>query len=203
MVDHMTGFVQIIELKTSRIDAIRELVAEMRSEIGTGNSPRGTVTADRDRPGYYLNIVEFESHESAMENSARPEVSEFSARMAALCDEPPRFYNLDVVEAWSGSTSSSAKAAVAGTAAAAAGVAAAGAAKVRQRLQERRSQQSSGRGLGRIPTRESLRTVPTRVRTVPTRVMRSRSSSEEPVIARGEVDYNDGETTSANEPRPI
>ena len=192
----MTGFVQIIEFRTSRIDAVRELVAEMRSEIGTGNASRGTVTTDRDRPGYYLNVVEFESHESAMENSARPEVNEFSARMAALCDEPPRFFNLDVVEVWGGdSTSSSAKAAIAGTAAAAAGVAAAGAAKVRQRLQDRRSQQASGRGLGRVPTRVNLRTVPTRV-------MRSRSNREEPVVARG-VDYNEGQPSAADEPRPI
>ncbi len=100
----MTGFVQIIEFQTSRIEEIRELVDEMRSELGTsGGAVRGTVTADSDRPGYYLNIVEFESRESAMENSARPEISQFAGRMAALCDVPPRFYNLDVVETWEGS----------------------------------------------------------------------------------------------------
>lgn len=31
-----------------------------------------------------------------MENSARPETSDFAARMAALCDSPPVFRNLDV-----------------------------------------------------------------------------------------------------------
>ena len=55
------------------------------------------IAADRDRPGYYLNLVEFDSYESAMENSNRPETAEFSAKMAELCDGPPRFYNLDVV----------------------------------------------------------------------------------------------------------
>jgi hypothetical protein len=58
---------------------------------------RATITADRDRPGTYLNIVEFDSYDLAMENSARPETAEFATRMAALCDGPPRFYNLDVV----------------------------------------------------------------------------------------------------------
>jgi hypothetical protein len=143
----MTGFVQIIEFKTSHIDQIRNLVAQMRSESTIATALRGTVTEDRDRLGYYVSIVEFKSHESAMENSARPEVSEFAAKLAALCDEPPRFYNLDVVETWS---TSPGKATVAGTAAAAAGVAAAGVAKVRQRLQERRQRTATQRATNTV-----------------------------------------------------
>ena len=50
---------------------------------------RISATADRDRPGTYFTIVEFDSYESAMENSNRPETSEFAAKMAALCDGPP------------------------------------------------------------------------------------------------------------------
>lgn len=135
----MAGFVQIIEFKTSRVNEIRDLVAEMGARTGTGSALRGTVTADLDRPGYYLNIVEFESRQSAMENSARPEVGEFASRMAALCDEPPRYYNLDVVEAWpSGTTAATVKKTVTETATVAAEIAAAGAGMVRQRLQQRR-----------------------------------------------------------------
>ncbi|XTR51385.1 hypothetical protein ACOM2C_14390 [Pseudarthrobacter sp. So.54] len=59
--------------------------------------------ADRDRPGTYLTVVEFDSYESAMENSARPETSDFAARMAALCDGPPVFRNLDVMREDTGS----------------------------------------------------------------------------------------------------
>lgn len=33
-----------------------------------------------------------------MANSSRPETTEFAQAMAALCDGPPRFYNLDVQE---------------------------------------------------------------------------------------------------------
>lgn len=128
----MAGFVQIIEFKTSRVEEIRALVDEMRSEHGLGPTLRGTTTADRDRPGYYLNIVEFESRESAMENSARPEVGQFAVRMAALCEEPPRFYNLDVVDTWEGESSGpSLKTVAAGAATAAVGVAAAAAVKSR------------------------------------------------------------------------
>jgi len=92
----MAGFVQIIEFTTSRYDQIRALVDERGS--GPGLAVRGVVAEDRDRPGTYINIVEFESYESAMENSSSPETQEFAAKMAELCDGPARFYNLDVLE---------------------------------------------------------------------------------------------------------
>lgn len=92
----MAGFIQIIEMKTSRIDEFDALLDELRSSGGPMPMNRATTTADRDRPGYYLNIIEFDSYEDAMANSERPETAEMAGRMAALCDEPPRFYNLDV-----------------------------------------------------------------------------------------------------------
>lgn len=35
-----------------------------------------------------------------MENSNRPEVGEYAAWLATLCDVPPQFYNLDARETW-------------------------------------------------------------------------------------------------------
>jgi hypothetical protein len=97
----MAGFIQIVEFKTSRIEEVQALVDEMRPQMEVGTTVRrGTATADRDRPGYYLTIVEFDSYEAAMENSNRPETSEFSTAMAKLCDGPPKFYNLDVWQTW-------------------------------------------------------------------------------------------------------
>jgi hypothetical protein len=94
----MARFVQIIEFKTSRIEDIEELGRPSRTEGSTTPTfGRILATADRDRSGTYLTIVEFESYESAMENSSRPETSEFAAKMAALCDGPPVFRNLDVM----------------------------------------------------------------------------------------------------------
>jgi hypothetical protein len=93
----MAGFVQIIEFKTSRIDEIINLGRPARTEGTTPATFRRIVaTADRDHPGTYYTIVEFDSYDSAMENSNRPETSDFAAKMAALCDEPPVFRNLDV-----------------------------------------------------------------------------------------------------------
>lgn len=93
------SFVQIIEYKTSRIDELKAVVEKYRSDMESGSlAVRGTATKDRDREDTYLNIVEFESWEKAQENSARPETAAFAQEMLALCDGPPTFYNLDVVE---------------------------------------------------------------------------------------------------------
>ncbi|HVE95526.1 MAG TPA: hypothetical protein VNA67_00810 [Pseudonocardiaceae bacterium] len=102
----MAGFIQIIEYQTSRIDEIQALIDKRRAQLESeqrdpATAPaRATMTADRDRPGYYLTIIEFDSYESAMENSNRPETGEMAAEMAKLCDGPPTFYNLDISKTW-------------------------------------------------------------------------------------------------------
>ena len=92
----MAKFVQIIEIKTSRIDEIMSLIDEIRAD-GPMPMARVTGTADRDQPDRYLSILEFDSYEQAMENSNRPETTEMAQRLASLCDEPPTFRNLDVL----------------------------------------------------------------------------------------------------------
>ena len=92
----MAGFVQIIEVKTSRIDEVDALIQELRAGGGPMPMVRATMTADRDQPDRYLSILEFESYEAAMENSNRPETAEVAEKVASLCDEPPKFRNLDV-----------------------------------------------------------------------------------------------------------
>jgi hypothetical protein len=97
----MSGFVQIIEIETSRIDEVRKLsdkfVADAQAQ-GRTNVAHSTITADRDHPGHYLNIVEFPSYEVAMENSERADTSEFAAKLAELCDGPPKYRNLDILQ---------------------------------------------------------------------------------------------------------
>ena len=101
----MAGFVQIIEYQTSRIDEVAALATEFReqTEATVQDGPKpigGTITADRDRPGYYLSFVEFDSHEAATEASNRPETQAFFGRLSQLMDGPPKFYNLEVVQTW-------------------------------------------------------------------------------------------------------
>jgi hypothetical protein len=90
-------FVQIIELKTSRPDEVEALVADWRDKTaGKRTAQRGMFTADRDRAGTYVQIVEFPSFESAMSNSELPETAELAEKIRALGDGDMVFRNLDV-----------------------------------------------------------------------------------------------------------
>jgi hypothetical protein len=93
------AFVQIIDFRTSRFDEMRKLEDEWEATAGPGSTARRVITgADRDNAGRYLQIVFFDSYESAMENSDLPVTQEFAQKMMALSDGPPTFHNLDVVE---------------------------------------------------------------------------------------------------------
>jgi quinol monooxygenase YgiN len=97
----MAGFIQIIQYSTSRIDEVQALAQERMAQQPESESRiRGLVAADRDHPNQYFVIVEFDSYEAAMENSNRPDTTEFSEKMGALCDGPPTFHNLDVMDRW-------------------------------------------------------------------------------------------------------
>lgn len=99
----MAGFIQIVEFTTSRIDEMKAISDQQRSGAAdrSGARPlRVSITGNRDIPNRYMAIVEFESYESAMENSSLPETDEFSKAMAKLCDGPPTFHNLDVRESF-------------------------------------------------------------------------------------------------------
>jgi len=90
-------FIQIIEVTTTRPEKIQELVEEWSTKTeGRRTAYRSTLTADRDRPNTYVQIVEFHSYQEPMTNSGLPETGEFAEKLAGLCDGPPVFRNLDV-----------------------------------------------------------------------------------------------------------
>jgi hypothetical protein len=91
------GFIQIIEVTSTRPEEIQELVEEWSAKTeGRRSVHRSTFTADRDRPNTYVQIVEFPSYREAMTDSGLPETAEFAEKLAGLCDGPPVFRNLDV-----------------------------------------------------------------------------------------------------------
>ena len=92
------SFVQIVEYTSTRADEIRALAEGLQDGAGDAPRPRVMACADRDQANHYFTIVEFGSYEEAMANSSRPETSSFAAKMAELCDGPPTFRNLDVIE---------------------------------------------------------------------------------------------------------
>ncbi len=92
-------FVQLIEYSTHRIDEVTALLDEWATaERAVSAAPgRAMLCADRDNPDTYLSVVEFSSHEDAMDHSAKPETAAFAERLRELCDGDPTFRNLDVL----------------------------------------------------------------------------------------------------------
>lgn len=93
----MSGFVQMIEFRTSRIDEMQKLNDEWRERFPDMGPERIIVMADRDNPGSYAALAEFPSYEAAMKNSEDPATDEYAAMMAKLADGPPVFRNFDVI----------------------------------------------------------------------------------------------------------
>lgn len=101
----MAGFVQIIEYKTSRFDEVKQLGEDFREQANArgGGPVKVTVTKVRDQDNTYVTVAEFASYDAAMANSNDPSTQQFAEAMGKLCDGPPNFYNLDVVNSWENS----------------------------------------------------------------------------------------------------
>ena len=93
----VSGFVQVIEWRTSRIDDVGKFIEDWRERYPEMGPSRVLECADRDHPGRYMTVVEFPSYEAAMTNNQDPATHEFAEGMLALCDSPPVFHNLDVI----------------------------------------------------------------------------------------------------------
>jgi quinol monooxygenase YgiN len=92
------GYVQIIELQTSRFAELEALHETWLAETeGVRTTLGETVARDRNRPGRYVLIVEFPSFEAAQVNNDLPATARFAEGLGPLLDEPPIFHDLDVV----------------------------------------------------------------------------------------------------------
>ncbi|HEX7744033.1 MAG TPA: hypothetical protein VF462_02060 [Micromonosporaceae bacterium] len=90
-------FVQVIEYETDRPDEIRALGDEWsREQPAEGPPVRVIMSQDRDNPGHFMMVVEFDSYEQAMKNNDRPETGAYAERMRRLATTEPRYVNLDV-----------------------------------------------------------------------------------------------------------
>ncbi len=91
------AFVQVMKFQTDRMEEGRELVEEYRAATeGRRTSRRSILCRDRDNPDHYVNIVFFDSYESAMENSMLPETQALSQKLDEMTTGPTEFLNLDV-----------------------------------------------------------------------------------------------------------
>jgi len=93
-----TGFIQIIEGRTSRFEELEALEQEWRTATEGKRTLRHSVVGrDRNDPNHYFILAFFDSYESAMKNSNLPETNEFGQKQAKILDAAPTFIDLDVV----------------------------------------------------------------------------------------------------------
>src|SRR5882724_4253309 len=91
-------FIQLVTLTTTKPDELNKIDEAWRqATAGRSTLLRERVFADRDRPNTYTSVCEFASYDEAMANSALPETAEAAAAIAAVCDGPITFANLELV----------------------------------------------------------------------------------------------------------
>jgi Protein of unknown function (DUF1059) len=91
------SFVQLIEFHARDISQFEQLTEQWRERIGREGTARWAVlTADRDRPDTFVQLVAFPDFTAAMRNSEHPVTSEFAKRMQEVTEGEAGFRNLDV-----------------------------------------------------------------------------------------------------------
>ena len=91
------AFVQLIEFDTDRIAEWDAIADRWATAIGAQRTVRWTIlSADRDRAGHYVAVVEFPGYGEAMANSGHPATAAFLKELQAICTSEPQFRNLDV-----------------------------------------------------------------------------------------------------------
>jgi hypothetical protein len=92
------AFIQIMDFKTSDIDAVRKLDDEWEQATeGKRTARRMLMCRDRNDGDRYVGVIFFDSYESAMENSNLPETQQIAAKYAAATKDMT-FIDLDVIE---------------------------------------------------------------------------------------------------------
>jgi quinol monooxygenase YgiN len=92
------GFVQVIEFRTSKGEEARKLDEEWEAATAGKRTTRRVMhCVDRNDETRHFIIVEFPSYEAAMKNNDLPETAAMAEKMAAICDGPPTFSDLDLM----------------------------------------------------------------------------------------------------------
>ena len=92
-------FMHMVEFVRADLVRMRALNDEWEQATeGMRTARRQMLASDRYHPGHYLEVVFFDSNESAMENSGLPETQVSATKMAALTEGEPSFRDLDVIE---------------------------------------------------------------------------------------------------------
>ena len=92
-------FIQMMDYTTSKPDEMEQVAEEWeRATEGKRTANRIVRTRYHDDPNRCCDLVFFDSHEAAMENSELPETQEYATKEQDLVDGEITYVNLDVVE---------------------------------------------------------------------------------------------------------
>jgi hypothetical protein len=92
------GFLQVITFSTDRFEEFHQREQQwVRDSAGKRTSVGGQLYADRNRPGHYVALDWFDSHESAMVNSHLSETDAFAQEAMALSTGEVVFHDLEPV----------------------------------------------------------------------------------------------------------
>src|SRR5262245_43044262 len=90
-------FIQIIQGRCTRQDELHALGDEWRREMSSGAIGWLGGTYGFTDDDMFVGVVRFDSRESAMANSERPEQGKWAERMAQLMDGPMEYHDCDDV----------------------------------------------------------------------------------------------------------
>ncbi|GAA2149903.1 hypothetical protein GCM10009844_30120 [Nocardioides koreensis] len=90
-------FIQIIQGKCRRQDELRAMAQRWVDEVGSGASGWLGGTYGFTDDDMFIGVVRFESRETAMANSNRPEQGAWAEQMMALMDGPVEYHDCDDV----------------------------------------------------------------------------------------------------------
>jgi hypothetical protein len=90
-------FIQIIQGKCTHQDELRAMAESWRTDLSGGAVGWLGGTYGFTDDDQFIGVVRFESREAAMQNSARPEQSEWAEKMMSLMDGPVEFHDCDDV----------------------------------------------------------------------------------------------------------
>lgn len=93
------SFVQVIEYKTSDLDAVKRVNEEWKNATeGQRTARRILLGKYRGQPDRVCEMVFFDSPEDASRNNDLPETQEYAKKLGALVDDEPQFFDLDIVD---------------------------------------------------------------------------------------------------------
>jgi hypothetical protein len=93
------AFVQIIEMRTTKVDELMGLAREWeKATEGKRTLRRSLVGRDRNDPDRYLILAFFDDYDSAMANSNLPETTDFGQKQSVLVEGGRKFTDLDIID---------------------------------------------------------------------------------------------------------